>query len=67
MDKHFPHLHVDQPLSLALDRMGAAHLDMLPVVSRADVHQLEGMVTLQDVLSFYGFESTIGAQQQNTC
>jgi CIC family chloride channel protein len=58
VDKHFPHLHGDQPLSLALDRMGAAHLDMLPVVSRADVHQLEGMVTLKDVLSSYGFDGT---------
>jgi CIC family chloride channel protein len=61
VDKHFPHLHGDQPLSLALDRMGAAHLDMLPVVSRADVHQLEGVVTLQDVLSFYGFDGTIAS------
>jgi chloride channel protein, CIC family len=61
MDEHFPHLHADQPLSLALERMGAIHLDMLPVVSRADVHRLEGMVTLQDVLGFYGFGETIGS------
>ena len=61
VDGHFPHVHVDQPLSLALERMGAAHLDVLPVVSRADVHRLEGMVTLQDVLSFYGFGGTIGS------
>jgi chloride channel protein, CIC family len=51
----FPHLHIDHPLSLALERMGATHLDVLPVVSRADVHKLEGIVTLQDVLSLYGF------------
>jgi chloride channel protein, CIC family len=55
VDQHFPHVYVDQPLSVALERMGAARLDVLPVVSRADVHQLEGMVTLQDVLSCYGF------------
>jgi chloride channel protein, CIC family len=55
MDEHFPHLHADHPLSLALERMGATHLDVLPVVSRGDVHRLEGMVTLQDVLSSYGF------------
>jgi len=61
VDEHFPHVHVDQPLSLALERMGAAHLDVLPVVSRADVHRLEGMVTLQDVLSLYGFGGTIGS------
>ena len=51
----FPHLHVDHPLSLALERMGATHLDVLPVVNRADVHKLEGIVTLQDVLNVYGF------------
>jgi CIC family chloride channel protein len=56
----FPHLHVDHPLSVALERMGTTHLDVLPVVSRADVHKLEGIVTLQEVLNFYGFGDTIG-------
>jgi CIC family chloride channel protein len=53
--REFPHLHSDQSLSVALERMGAAGLDALPVVSRADVHKLEGIVALQDVLRFYGF------------
>jgi chloride channel protein, CIC family len=53
--KEFPHLHVDQSLTVALDRMGAAGLDALPVVSRADVHKLEGIVALQDVMKLYGF------------
>jgi chloride channel protein, CIC family len=51
----FPHLHADQPLSVALERMGTAGVDALPVVSRADVHRLEGIVAVQDVLKFYGF------------
>jgi CIC family chloride channel protein len=51
----FPHLHADQSLSVALERMGAAGVDALPVVSRADVHRLEGIVAVQDVLKFYGF------------
>jgi CIC family chloride channel protein len=50
----FPHVHPDHSLHLALDRMGASQLDLLPVVNRANVHQLEGVVTLQDVLAFYG-------------
>lgn len=50
----FPHLHSDHSLSVALERMGAAGLDALPVVSRADVRKLEGIVGLQDVLKFYG-------------
>jgi CIC family chloride channel protein len=54
-DKEFPHLHLDQTLTVALERMGAAGLDVLPVVNRANVHKLEGIVALQDVLRLYGF------------
>src|SRR5438105_4338590 len=50
----FPHVHADHSLHMALDRMGASQLDVLPVVSRANVHHLEGVVTLQDVLAQYG-------------
>jgi chloride channel protein, CIC family len=50
----FPHVHPDQGLDLALERMGANRLEILPVVSRADVHKLEGIVTLRDVLDSYG-------------
>src|SRR6266436_2852470 len=50
----FPHVHADHPLHVALDRMGASQLDLLPVVGRANVHHLEGVVTLQDVLALYG-------------
>jgi chloride channel protein, CIC family len=50
----FPHVHPDQGLDLALERMGANQIDILPVVNRADVHQLEGIVTLGDVLDAYG-------------
>jgi chloride channel protein, CIC family len=52
--RDFPHVHSDHSLHFALDRMGAAQLDVLPVVSRADVHKLEGIVTLHDVLDTYG-------------
>jgi CIC family chloride channel protein len=51
---NFPHLHADQPIPLALERMAAAQTDVLPVVSRADVHKLEGILLLQDVLALYG-------------
>ena len=50
----FPHVHSDQGLDLALDRMGTNRIELLPVVSRADVHKLEGVVTLRDVLASYG-------------
>jgi chloride channel protein, CIC family len=50
----FPHVHPDQGLDLALERMGANQIEILPVVNRADVHKLEGVVTLRDVLDSYG-------------
>jgi chloride channel protein, CIC family len=50
----FPHVHPDQALDLALERMGTNQLDILPVVNRGDVHKLEGIVTLRDVLDAYG-------------
>ena len=50
----FPHVHPDQGLDLALERMGANQIEILPVVNRADVHKLEGIVTLRDVLNAYG-------------
>jgi len=50
----FPHVHGDQGLDLALERMGENQIELLPVVSRADVHRLEGVVTLHDILQSYG-------------
>ena len=54
----FPHVHLDQGLDLALERMGANQIEILPVVNRADVHKLEGIVTLRDVLDAYGVNRT---------
>ncbi len=50
----YPHVHSDQSLDVALNRMGASHLDVLPVVSRLNIHRLEGVITLRDVLESYG-------------
>jgi chloride channel protein, CIC family len=50
----FPHVHGDQGLDLALERMGANQIEILPVVNRANVHLVEGIVTLRDVLDAYG-------------
>jgi CIC family chloride channel protein len=54
----FPHVHPDQGLDLALERMGANQIEILPVVNRADIHKLEGVVTLRDVLGSYGVSPT---------
>jgi len=47
------HVHSDQSLDVALERMGANHLDVLPVESR-ECASTEGIVTLQSVLESYG-------------
>ena len=52
----FAHVHGDQPLGHALARMGETHHSVLPVVSRANVRLLLGIVTLDDVLTAYGVE-----------
>ncbi len=60
--RNFPHVHADHPLDLALHRMGETGLDLLPVVSRANVHKLEGIITLRDVLGSYG----VGGQSRES-
>jgi hypothetical protein len=54
------HVHPDHSLSLALERLGASHLDALPVVSRANVRELLGVVTLQDILAWFGVAASHG-------
>jgi chloride channel protein, CIC family len=49
-----PHVHPDHSLSVALERMGATGLNLLPVVSRANARQLVGVVGLADILKTFG-------------
>jgi CIC family chloride channel protein len=51
---NFPHAHPDHGLDFALENMGIHQVELLPVVGRANVHELKGIVTLQDVLEAYG-------------
>jgi CIC family chloride channel protein len=55
----FPHVHTDHGLHLALERLGNHGLDLLPVVSRANAHQVLGVVTLHDVLQSYGVGNVV--------
>ena len=52
--ENFPHIHTDHSLDLALERMGDMHLAALPVVSRANVREILGVITLTDILHAYG-------------
>jgi chloride channel protein, CIC family len=58
----FPHVHPDHPLDLALRRMAQLKVNTLPVVSRSDVRELTGTISIESVLRAYG----IGDGQQET-
>lgn len=62
--RKFPHVHSDHSLDLALERMGATGFDLLPVVSRANVHELEGVVSLLDVLRAFGVRRTESSEEE---
>ena len=47
-------MHVDQPLDAALRHMAQAKLNVLPVVSRTNLRNLRGVVTLNGILRAYG-------------
>ena len=51
----YPYVHVDEPLDTAMRRLAEAGVDTLPVVSRTDLGEVVGVISLQDVLSAYGF------------
>jgi CBS domain-containing protein len=61
----FPHVHPDHSLSLALERMGSSGLNVLPVVSRANVRQLLGIVVLDDILRAYGVAKASNGNEGN--
>jgi CIC family chloride channel protein len=50
----FPHLHIDHSLDVALRKIAETGWDVLPVVSRDNVRQWKGTISLQDILAAYG-------------
>jgi len=57
-DQNFPHLHVDHPLDLAMQRMAESGWKVLPVVSRDNIRELKGTISLPDILAAYGVAKT---------
>jgi chloride channel protein, CIC family len=53
-EDRFPHVHPDHPLEVAMRRLAASGLKVLPVVSRGNVRELKGTVSLPDILAAYG-------------
>ena len=51
-----PYLHLDDPLDTAMRRMAQNNLTVLPVVSRTNLHQLLGVISVRDIMTAYGLE-----------
>ena len=62
-EEHFAYIYPDHPLSLALERMGSAGADTLPVVSRANRRRVQGVITVADVLRAYGLKQQEAAKK----
>ena len=53
-EQTFPHLHPDHGLDLAMQRFAQSGRTVLPVVSRANVRELKGTVSVADIVAAYG-------------
>jgi len=51
--EEFPHLHADHSLDSAMRRLAETHLKVLPVVSRTNVRELKGTISMEDILAAY--------------
>jgi tetratricopeptide (TPR) repeat protein len=56
--ENFPHLHPDHPLDLAMQRLVRTGLPTLPVVSRDNIRELRGTISMPDILAAYGMGRT---------
>ena len=52
--RNFPHLHADHSLEIAMQRIARSGLGLLPVVSRANLRELQGTLSVADLLAAYG-------------
>jgi CIC family chloride channel protein len=62
-EDRFPYVYLDHPLSLALERMGSAGTDTLPVVSRANRRRVQGVINMADVLGAFGVKQEQGSKK----
>ncbi len=49
----FPHVHPDHPLDTAMRRIAQSGLKVFPVVSRTNVRELKGVISVDDILAAY--------------
>jgi tetratricopeptide (TPR) repeat protein/CBS domain-containing protein len=63
-EQSHPHMHPDDPLEIAISHLADGRLGALPVVSRTNVRELKGTISLADALAAYalvGDKQTINA------
>ena len=53
-EHNFPHVHPDHLLDVAMRRIAVSGLKVLPVVSRDNVRELKGTISVPDIVSAYG-------------
>ena len=53
-DGIYPFVHVDNTVGQVLERLGAEGVELMPVVSRANIHQLLGVITAVEAIKAYG-------------
>jgi chloride channel protein, CIC family len=53
-EEQFPRLYVDHSLDLAMRRLVASGMKVMPVVSRENLRMLKGTISLDDVMAAYG-------------
>jgi len=51
--QNFPHLHPDHTLDTAMHKIAESGLPVLPVVSRGNVRDVSGTISLDDILAAY--------------
>ena len=50
----FPHVHADHSLDFAMRRMAESGLTVLPVVSRTNIRDIEGTISVHDIVAAHG-------------
>jgi chloride channel protein, CIC family len=59
---NFPHVHTDHTLDRAMHTIAESGLQVLPVVSRDNVRQLKGTISLDDIMTAYRTMGKAGAE-----
>ena len=62
-EANFPHVHPDHSLDSAMRRIVQSGLPALPVVSRTNIRELRGTISVQDILDAYAIAKPAAAAE----